>query len=88
MPSRIACTASGVERAMSVSSMRRMNCAAVMTRISPGKQRGAGAADVQITGGGGSETGADVMAGPKAEKAPFYADGTRLEIDLGRRDVV
>jgi len=33
--------------------------AAVATGVGPGKQRGAGAANVQVTGGAGGESGAD-----------------------------
>jgi hypothetical protein len=59
MPSRIASTASCVERSRSVSSMRRMNCPPRAARLQPAVQRGACAADVQEAGGTGGETGAD-----------------------------
>ena len=39
----------------------------------PGKQRGAGAAEVQVAGGAGSETGTDHGHGVLGEKAAFYA---------------
>ena len=45
--------------------------AAVMTRKRPREQRGARAADMQITGGGGSETGAD-HDGAGRKKGLFY----------------
>jgi hypothetical protein len=37
--------------------------AAMATGVGPGEQRGAGAADVQVTGGAGGETGADRLHG-------------------------
>ena len=66
MPSMMAWTASGVERATSVSSMRRMNLPLAAAGVGPGEEGGAGAADVGGNRWGWGETGADLrpMKGP------------------------
>ncbi len=51
--------AASVERSKSVSSIRRMNCPGVSTRVQPAKQRGPQPADVQKTRWAGSKSGAD-----------------------------
>ena len=59
MPSRIACT-DFRRGALQVGVLDAQDeRAAVLARVGPGKQRGAGAADMQVAGGAGSETGAD-----------------------------